>query len=98
MKAEKYLRQIAILGLKKRRKKDIVKHNSIIATLDMLSEFRIEPYNVFCKIYVLGLSYKEITLEMDKSVSWVRDNGKIGRKGYGGEKNELHILRQRNHR
>ena len=69
---------IRSLGLEEQIKKDVAKRNSIIADLDRLSETHIEPYSVLYGIYVLGQAYKDIALEMDKSLSWVRDNRKIG--------------------
>lgn len=69
---------IRSLGLEEQIKKDVAKRNSIIADLDKLSETHIEPYSVLYGIYVLGQAYKDIALEMDKSLSWVRDNRKIG--------------------
>lgn len=69
---------IRSLGLEEQIKKDVAKRNSIIADLDRLSETYIEPYSVLYGIYVLGQAYKDIAVEMDKSLSWVRDNRKIG--------------------
>ena len=69
---------IRSLGLEEQIKKDVAKRNSIIADLDRLSETHIEPYSVLYGIYVLGQAYKDIAVEMDKSLSWVRDNRKIG--------------------
>ena len=69
---------IRSLGLEEQIKKDVAKRNSIIADLDRLSETHIEPYSVLYGIYVLGQAYKDISVEMDKSLSWVRDNRKIG--------------------
>lgn len=69
---------IRSLGLEEQIKKDVAKRNGIIADLDRLSETHIEPYSVLYGIYVLGQAYKDIALEMDKSLSWVRDNRKIG--------------------
>ena len=69
---------IKSLGLEDKLKNDMKKRQEIMSVLDRLSETHIEPYNVLYKIFVLGLSYSEITRETGKSLSWVRDNRKIG--------------------
>ena len=69
---------IKSLTIEEKMNRDIKERKEIIATLDSISETHIAPYSVLYKFYVLGLDNKQIALESKKSLSWVRDNKRIG--------------------